>query len=288
MDRRRDGTRLALGAAGLKTRRNKMIRRTILAGLAVTGVLWGCGGNGDPGQLSGRESVGTASSALWACSTKDTRVACTAPTADTPKMAAYVCQPGEQSAKCPDQASLNHVAGLDELLQRTRTTATFGQMPWACLVTGGNQSQCMRELGPGTGGGDNGGTYTTGGSTGTGGGANVGKPPAPSSCEPKAWEPYFAQLATFEYNLNGIKITFPVDIFDTSANVVNVAVSGVERYLTVGAPSCYLGELEMRAQSWIDAVAKGCFLLAEPILVLCQQGADYAPTTKACNATGTW
>jgi hypothetical protein len=44
----------------------------------------------------------------------------------------------------------------------------------------------------------------------------------------------------------------------------------------------------MREQSWLDAVWKGCLILSEPILVMCQQAANYAPDTGACNATGTW
>lgn len=116
------------------------------------------------------------------------------------------------------------------------------------------------------------------------------KPDIPSSCDPKAWEPYFAQLATHEYQSCGVEgIEFPRELFDTSASFQDLAVaSGSLPPPTAGAPSCHSGESSMRKQSWLDAVMKGCYNLNDPILVMCQQAANYAPSTGKCNATATW
>jgi hypothetical protein len=243
-------------------------------------------------------------------------VVCTAPSANAAALAAYVCKPGEQAAHCPDAASLKNVAGLDQLLQNTAVAKAFASMPWACLATGAHQFQCARDVGTthdGTGGGDGNGSGTgtsdgtanggtgdgtpaggngsggsgAGGSGGTADGSG-GKPPAPSSCVPTAWEPYFAQLATYEYKKTGIQITFPRGIFDTSANFTDLSTAAGSVKTTPGAPSCHDGEWDMRQQSWLDAVQNGCDDLRNAILVLCQQAANYAPNAGACNATGTW
>ena len=44
----------------------------------------------------------------------------------------------------------------------------------------------------------------------------------------------------------------------------------------------------MRGDSWMEAAMAGCNNLSDAILVMCQQGANYAPNAGACNTTGTW
>ena len=44
----------------------------------------------------------------------------------------------------------------------------------------------------------------------------------------------------------------------------------------------------MREGAWVDAVMAGCVDLNDPILVMCQQAANYAPASGACNETGLW
>jgi hypothetical protein len=270
------------------------------ASLAVGAALLGCGsGDSTPNTKTGSESSG-----LWGCETSNTSVVCTAAIATAQRAGGvYVCGATAGGATCPDAVALKNVPGLDALLARSGAASAFAAMPWACLITGKHQFQCVRDVGPSAGTSDGtGGTGDgTGSAPGTGPGGATGdgsgkggatgdgsKPPAPSTCDPKSWEPYFAALATYEYNAHGVSITFPRGIFDTSAAFTDLAVASASVKSTPGAPSCHDGEWEMRQQSWLDAVQKGCTALNDPILVMCQQAANYAPNTGACNATGTW
>jgi hypothetical protein len=189
-------------------------------------------------------------------------------------------------------------------------------MAWACLVTGKVQHQCARDLktvsrsesdGSNEGHGpreSNGSAPSNGGHEDNGsppkegpdetcqGGCSDGseneKPAPPSSCAPVEWEPYFAKLATYEYAMHGVAVVFPREIFNTKAAFTDLAVASASTKSTPGAPSCHDGEWDMRQQSWLDAVSQDCTGLRDPILVMCQQAANYAPNTGACNATGTW
>jgi hypothetical protein len=167
------------------------------------------------------------------------------------------------------------------------------------LLTGKAQSQCTRNLKVGSSSGASGApSASSSGSSDDGSEGTVGseetatdsapEPTIPSSCDAKAWEPYFAQLATHEYGDCGVDITFPQSIFDTSKTLAGVAWAGAGASSTAGAPSCHDGEWQMRQQSWLDAVSKGCMNLNDAILVMCQQAANYAPSTGKCSATGTW
>ncbi len=273
--------------------------------VAIGAALIGCGSVDGSRRDAQEGSVGSQSSALWGCTTKSSKVVCTAGiAAATPQTAAYVCRPDERGATCPDPTALKSTPGLDNLLKRAANTAAFTTMPWACLVTGKHQLQCAREIvlrsGTGEGGGGeptgpddrpatptpaggDGNGSTTGGTTGDG-----TKPAAPPSCGASAWEPYFAELATYEYKKHGVAITFPRNIFDTTKPLVDFSIAGAIPKTTPGAPSCHEGEWEMRQQSWLDAVGNGCQALNDAILVLCQEAANYAPSTGECNATGTW
>jgi hypothetical protein len=196
------------------------------------------------------------------------------------------------------------------------------RLPWACLLTGDTQRTCsknvesasrtIREQGnegvtcdqgdescmtepgseePGT---------TEPGSTEPGTeepstppemGEPVGEPGdpvPPSSCEPTAWEGYFRDHATFEYQRHGVNIDFPQEIFDALADFTSLAIASANVPVTEGAPSCHEGEWAMREGAWFDATMEGCLNLNNAILVMCQQAANYAPTVGACNATGTW
>jgi hypothetical protein len=113
------------------------------------------------------------------------------------------------------------------------------------------------------------------------------QPRPPTSCKPTDWEPYFAEVATCKYRQHGVNITFPREIFNTSASFINLAI-GFAGVATQTGPSCSAAEMDLRASSWFDAVMRGCLNLNMPILVMCQQAANYAPKTGACKATGAW
>ena len=247
-----------------------------------------CGGEG--GSSEGR----------WSCNTSGTRVGCkTAVSNSKNEQMAYVCKAGQKGSACPDAVSVKRTPGLEALLASSGAEASFASLPWACLVTGGNEIKCLRDVaGPtrstttpaeistpaetaGSGGAREG---TNGGGTP----ASPAKPSAPTTCEPTAWEPYFAAVATFEYQTHGVRIAFPVDLFDVNADFNQLAVASASDKSTPGAPSCAAGEQGMREQSWLDATLQGCDDLSQPILVMCQQGANYAPDSGACNATATW
>jgi hypothetical protein len=242
----------------------------------------------------------------WSCNTSGSRVDCTQARSNPEKaQMAYACNPTETDATCPDVASIDGTPGLGDLLARYNANTSFQLMPWACLVTGQNQVDCLRDVGyaysPSTG--------TAKGQTGNepndqneppsqsmppstpGSPVPPGSPPA--TCEGKAWETYFARIANYSYQTNGVSVTFPRSIFNIDENPAELAIQTASDQLgsqrsASGALSCAAGEIEMRAQSWIDAVMQGCVLLSPGILIMCQQGANYAPASGACNATATW
>jgi hypothetical protein len=280
--------------------------RTIrtFAWLLVVPALVGCAANASEDT---DKPATTKKQALWGCSLKSSSVVCTAALAENPsEKAAYACVAGDDGEHCPDADSVRHVAGLRDLLKRVNASDKFEQAPWACLLTGKIQHQCTRSLkkiapqgfaaasSGGTDGADENGSMGGGLGDVPAEGAPVDvdngnvQPTPPDSCEPSAWEPYFAKLATWSYNANGVDVAFPRDIFDTSANFTSVAVATGFVKSTPGAPSCHNGEWQMRDQAWLDAVGQGCMSLTDPILVMCQQAANYAPNCGACNATGTW
>lgn len=231
----------------------------------------GSGQSGRPEESAPTKTTSQASH--WSCETEGSAVVCTAPMAlsegETP---AYACNAGESSDKCPDQQSVDAAPGLDVLIQGK--AEAFAQLPWACLTTGGHQSECVRDLG----------------------GASDGAPSPPEgTCDAGVWQTYFAAQASFEFQSAGVDITFPPEIFDSSQSMVEAALDkakgmmngGVES--SVGAPSCHAAEWSMRRQSWLDVVLKGCAMqLAMANTVWCQQAANYAPTTGKCTATGSW
>jgi hypothetical protein len=242
---------------------------------------------------------------------KSSTVLCSAALAqETARPMSYACAPNESDATCPDSGALDGVKGLDDRLQQSGAGDAFRAMPWACLVTGKHQYQCARSLsqlavssvppsgsaapsgspppdstsgGPASGDGTDGSPGSDDGSSGS-----SCAPPVPPSCDPRAWEPWFAGLASFVYQQHGLSITFPRDLFDTSQSLGEVAIQGALSGAAPAGVSCHDAEWEMRQQAWLDAVTNGCSNLGNAITVMCQQAADYAPTTGACDATGTW
>lgn len=231
--------------------------------------------------------------ALWSCALGTSSVTCTAPLPSSlSTSAAYACKSGDDSDRCPDASCLDHVQGLDQALARVGGKDAFASLPWACLVTGKDQFQCTRPLSkmptpqktesaPAPSGGD------TGDANGGDSCDCDSEPAPPASCAPTDWEPFFAKLASFEYHEHGVDIAFPRDIFDTSQGLTGV-VTATGAASEVAGESCHDGEWAMRQQAWLDAVSQGCLDLNDAILTLCQQAADYAPTTGKCSATGTW
>jgi hypothetical protein len=276
--------------------------------LGVAFALCACGGPESAGfaqsQGAGSGARSEQPTSAWSCTRNGTRVSCQTARANPEKaQMAYGCQADEAGDKCPDSRSVWSTAGLDELLAQDGFASDFAAMPWACLVTGNSEVDCMRDMeevdlqkhvpgSPGNGGPS--GTTPSGSSgdgTGTSGGPTAPtRPIPPTSCAAPDWEPYFAQLATYEYQRAGVNITFPVSLFDLNLLQLGTsAVAGASSAKSApGLVSCAEGEIGMRAQSWLDAVMRGCLLLSPAILLMCQEGADYAPDSGACNATATW
>jgi hypothetical protein len=236
------------------------------------------------------------SSALWGCEVAEDAVVCTAALpASANAEGAYACKSDDTSARCPI-VTVDKVAGLRDLFTRTGKEKTFGELTWACLTTGKNQSHCTKNLGApmqGLSAASGGGTGAPAGQAPAGGNtpADGSRPQIPTTCEPDAWEPYFAQLATYAYNSKGVDIQFPVDIFDAHGSMIDAAMSGAlsgNGGSTGTGGSCHDGEWYMRDQSWLDAVSVGCMQLNNAILAMCQQAAEYAPGTGKCTATGSW
>jgi hypothetical protein len=300
-------------------------RRWIRVYWLVASVLFGCGSGASDGQ--GAASANAVSSpspgeaAAWECSMKSSTVLCSAALAQgTTRPMSYACAPNESDATCPDSGALDGVSGLDARLAQSGAADAFRAQPWACLVTGKHQYQCARSLGPAavtslaavggpgagaqadsTSGGDSSdssdSTDSPDSSDSTdssdsagsddGAGGSDGQPQVPSSCDARAWEPWFAGFATHVYQQHGLNISFPRELFDTSQSLGDVAIQGALGAAQAGV-SCHDAEWEMRQQAWLTAVMHGCSTLGDAITVMCQQAADYAPTTGACDATGTW
>lgn len=234
-------------------------------------------------------STKSQSSALWGCEVKGETVVCTAALSEAANAeGAYACKADDTVARCPDAKALQKVDGLDELLAKSGK-GYFEALPWACLTTGAHQSHCTRDLSrrmqslAGAGGGeDNGGAEAPEGPA---------SPEIPQTCDVEAWEEYFAQLATYAYNANGVDIQFPRDIFDANGSMIGAAIGGAMSgnggSMNAGQ-SCHDGEWQMRNQSWLDAVSVGCMQLNNAILVMCQQAAEYAPKAGKCTDTGSW
>ena len=251
----------------------------------VCSVLVGCAGS-----LGGEEGVG--SDRQWLCESDGELVTCSAAIPTGPgEDGAYACRPGESRESCPPEAALDPVR--DEIGDSALVEA-FDRLPWACLLTGAHLRDCSRSLEraraalpPETRPAEE---------------PPVEEPPAeeppatepvdefgpaeiPGDCTPATWEAYFCAHATHSYRSHGVDITFPCEVFDAGAALTDSAFT---RIGAESGPSCHDGEWAMRQQAWLDAVGAGCMDLSSEILVLCQQAADYAPTTGACAATGTW
>jgi hypothetical protein len=230
-------------------------------------------------------------SALWSCELDAKAVVCTAPLPSSlSDSAAYACQASDATERCPDAGVVTKLEGLAGALAKLDSAKDFEAAPWACLVTGKDQFQCTRSILKRA-------TMTLGAPGSEGGAAapdGAGSasydfdsvPPPPSSCAPADWEPFFAKLAAHEYHENGVDIVFPRGIFDTKKSLVEIVTT--EGTGAGAGQSCHDGEWSMRRQAWLDAVMAGCLGLNDAILVLCQQAANYAPTTGKCTATGSW
>jgi hypothetical protein len=211
-----------------------------------------------------------AGSRQWLCTQDGDGISCEAAIPAAPGEAgAYACLLGEAAAGCPTPET------VAELLAELGIDVP-DDAPFACLLTGAHERECVLSLLP---------------DLGTLGGAGVLGAPLPTDCSPAAWEPYFCAHATSAYQMNGVDIAFPCEIFDTSASFVDVAIEGALRPRTVPegeVPVCQPGEYEMREGAWLDAVTAGCTNLNDAILTMCQQAAEFAPTTGACTSSGAW
>ena len=272
-----------------------MFRMTGLALLAA--IATGCGGGsvGDGKQIARSEQ--------WFCEAAGTSVSCgVAMLAAEGESGAYACAAGELRVQCPPAIDLGKVDGLDDLLaEYGLAKATLEELPWACLLTGDHQRHCVKNVeaasrrvyaddgAPGDQTGDGSGDGEGDGSgEGDGPDAPAEDPVPPETCEPEAWEGYFRDHATFEYQRAGIDIDFPQEIFDVTADFTDLALEAGNLPTNPGAPSCHEGEWAMREGAWFDATMEGCLNLSDPILVMCQQAANYAPQSGACNATASW
>ncbi|WP_394824607.1 hypothetical protein [Pendulispora albinea] len=239
----------------------------------------GSTGNGGPGEEGNPPNVNGESpkpETAWDCGAKGSdRIVCTSAMTvgqgDKNKMDQYVCKAGEKSAKCPDSESVRVATGANRVLDTSVRTSTFDQLPWACMTTGAHQVQCARDLS----------LMNPAGCDGCG-------PKQPTTCDEKAWEDYFVPLSAKVYKNFGFDIDFPRETFN--AHELKIDLSGMFQgsIMTPNVPSCYAAEWALRAEAWIRAVSHGCVNLTLPILIWCQQAANYAPNTKQCNATGSW
>jgi hypothetical protein len=211
-----------------------------------------------------------AGSRQWLCTHDGEGISCEAAIPGAPGEAgAYACALGEAAEGCPTPetvAELLASLGID----------VPADAPFACLLTGAHERECVLSLLP---------------DLGSLGGAGVLGAQLPGDCTPAAWEAYFCEHATAAYRMHGIDIEFPCDVFDVSASFIDVAIEGALRPPTVpqgDVPTCQPGEYEMRQGAWLDAVTAGCTNLDDPILTMCQQAAEFAPTTGACASSGAW
>ncbi len=222
----------------------------------------------------------------WLCHAGTSAVECTAAMPQQPgELAFYSCAVGDERAVCPVSKSLEKVDGLPALLTKYSATDKFSAMPWACLLTGAHERSCVRDLASLTGErvGQKAEPMPSGSNT-----AVAEYPEVPATCDQAAWEPYFAKLATYTYQKHGVDIAFPRELFDSTADFNKLAAESAEVPDNPGKPSCHDGEWEMRNDAWYDAVMNGCTGLNQPILVMCQQAANFAPKSGACSGTGTW
>jgi hypothetical protein len=241
--------------------------------------------------------------ALWQCDIESTNVACQAPMpGQAGEPGAYACDANDARAVCPPASIVDATPGLNDLVLKYQASTTFKALPWACLLTGRDQRTCVRDVRTGTPSapGQQPSTPneptqpqmpsdpTQPSNTTPPAQAQVAQPAPPTSCDATAWEPYFANLATFEYQTHGVKITFPRSLFNSGADFQSLATEAGQLPANPGAPSCQQGEGDMRQQAWLDAVMDGCSNLNSAILVMCQQAANYAPQQGACAPTGTW
>ncbi|MBX7100305.1 MAG: hypothetical protein K1X89_21490 [Myxococcaceae bacterium] len=276
---------------------------------AVGAVVMSCGG-GDA-VVSGVHR----STSQWLCEALESSIECSAP---LPKQegerGAYSCVGAELDDACPPPGAVSEASGKERHPELVSLEAATAALPWACLFTGKQQRTCYRDLrqmtkgagqpgglegeGPG-GAGSTGGSTAGGGSPGSTSGSGSGGPGStsgavppppvvPTSCAATSWEPYFAQLASYQYSKNGVCMSFPRSLFDTSASFEALAVETASLPANPGKPSCSAGESAMRTQAWLDAVMAGCSGLDQAILVMCQQAANYAPKSGSCAPTGAW
>ncbi|WP_394824770.1 hypothetical protein [Pendulispora albinea] len=262
----------------------KFIWSSALVGVGV--LASACGSSSEGG---GSDTENKTASSAWGCEAKGSdRVVCTSAMTlmegKENNLDAYVCAPGDKSAKCPDEAAIKETGGTAIDAEKA---AAYDDLPWACLTTGKHQVQCARDLViqgkateqtlSGSGGGS--------GCGSCGGGGKKPVPP-PSTCSVSAWEDYFPSLAHEIYQGFGYNVDFPRNVFNVSAPLGELVSGGIIN--TPGKPSCYVAEWDLRLQAWLKAVARGCVNLTGPILVWCQQASNYAPHSQQCNATGSW
>lgn len=259
-------------------------------GVMITAGLLALGCDVERGDLEADEGI-VLTPRQWECAQEDDRFKCSvAMAAEDGELPAYACATDEDRDGCPPADALGELA--------VEARDALDSMHWACLLTGEHQRECIKELvAPdaepvgGPDGGDSPGQ--------PGGGDDVpsdapddstGEPELPPDCEPASWEAYFCDMATAKFQAHGIDIEFPCEIFDAEASMAST-LPGVPTGAgpaASDAPSCHDAEWDMREQAWLDSVNVGCFDLGEPITVLCQQAANYAPGTGECRATGTW
>lgn len=234
----------------------------------------------------------------WECESEDDSLTCTAAAESHPdESGAYACMTNEENGTCPPVEAIDVLADAEIWLD-------LEGKPWACLLTGEHQRQCLKEIAapdvdpgspdapgdPGEPGGDDtpsdpGGDTPDPGSDDAPGSDTVEDPSVPTDCGYETWEAYFCQLSSARYQAHGVDVTFPCDIFDADGIMeVPTDVGSADP----DAPTCHDGEWDMREQAWLDAVSAGCMNLNNAILVMCQQAANYAPEVGACRATGTW
>lgn len=246
-----------------------------------------CGAADSEADEEASPKIASRSDTLWGCNVKGESVVCTAALPTPSPEAAYACPADDTSARCPSALALSKTAGLKEMLERTGAKERFATITWACLVTGKVQHQCVRDLSALQRAHLNGGGPDGEGAPAESSDSTAPRPDLPSSCEPEAWEPYFAKLATWAYQSNGVDVVFPEEIFDAHGGIGSIASTAVASHAG-DLGSCAAGEATMRAEAWIDAVAAGCYMLNMPILAMCQQAADWAPAQGKCTATGSW
>src|SRR5690242_12217294 len=119
-------------------------RRWIGASWVVASVLFGCGSGTSDGPKASSAAHETGDQASWECSMKASRVLCSAAlTKVSARPPAYACAPNESADGCPDNDAVVAVQGLDARMAESGSADAFRSQPWACLVTGMHQYQCV-------------------------------------------------------------------------------------------------------------------------------------------------